>query len=60
VPRTRPPYPPEFRREAIRLVRASGEEHPVPRIANELGVSVETLCATGSSRRRSKRASARG
>ena len=27
MPRTRPPYPPEFRREAIRLVRAS-EEHP--------------------------------
>jgi transposase-like protein len=43
VPRTRPPYPPEFRREAIRLVRASGEEHPIPRIATELGVSVETL-----------------
>jgi len=43
VPRTRPPYPPEFRREAIRLVRASDEEHPIPRIATELGVSVETL-----------------
>jgi transposase len=43
VPRTRPPYPPEFRREAIRLVRTSDEEHPIPRIANELGVSVETL-----------------
>ena len=43
MPRTRPPYPPEFRREAIRLVRASDEEHPVPRIAAELGVSVETL-----------------
>ncbi len=43
MPRTRPPYPPEFRREAIRLVRASEEEHPIPRIAPELGVSVETL-----------------
>ncbi len=43
MPRTRPPYPPEFRREAIRLVRTSDEEHPIPRIANELGVSVETL-----------------
>jgi len=43
VPRTKPPYPPEFRREAIRLVRASDEEHPIPRIAPELGVSVETL-----------------
>ena len=43
MPRTRPPYPPEFRREAIRLVRASDEEHPIPRIAGELGVSLETL-----------------
>ena len=43
MPRTRPPYPPEFRREAIRLVRASDEDHPIPRVANELGVSVETL-----------------
>ncbi len=43
MPRTRPPYPPEFRREAIRLVRASDEEHPIPRMASELGVSVETL-----------------
>jgi transposase len=43
VPRTRPPYPPDFRREAIRLVRASDEEHPIPRIATELGVSIETL-----------------
>jgi integrase len=33
VPRTNQAYPPEFRREAIRLVRASDEEHPVPRIA---------------------------
>jgi transposase len=41
--RTRPPYPPEFRREAIRLVRASDEEHPIPRIAKELGVTAETL-----------------
>ena len=43
MPRTILPYPPEFRREAIRLVRASDEEHPIPRIAKELGVSVETL-----------------
>lgn len=44
MPITKPPYPLEFRREAIRLVRASGEDHPIPRVANELGVSVETLC----------------
>ncbi len=43
MPRTRPPYPPEFRREAIRLVQASDEDHPIPRIATELGVSIETL-----------------
>ncbi len=43
MPRTNPTYPPEFRREAIRLVRASGEEHPIPRIAREIGVSDGTL-----------------
>jgi transposase len=43
MPRIRPPYPPEFRREAIRLVRASNEDHPVPKIAEELGVTAETL-----------------
>jgi transposase len=43
LPRTNPAYPPEFRREAIRLVRASDEEHPIPRIAREIGVSYGTL-----------------
>ncbi len=43
MPRTRPPYPPEFRREATRLVRASDEEHPIPKVAKELGVTAETL-----------------
>ena len=44
MPRTNPAYPPEFRREAIRLVRASDEEHPIPRrIAREIGVSYGTL-----------------
>ena len=43
MPRTRPPYPPEFRREAIRLVRTSDEEHPIPKVAKELGVTPETL-----------------
>jgi len=41
VPRTRPPYPPEFRREAIELVRSSGE--PIPRIAKDLGCTAQTL-----------------
>jgi len=41
VPRTRPPYPPEFRQEAVRLVRSSGK--PQAEIARELGVAGETL-----------------
>ncbi len=43
MPRTRPPYPPEFRCEAIRLVRASNEEHLIPKTAKELDVTAETL-----------------
>ena len=43
MPRTRPPYPPEFRREAIRLVHTSDEEHPIPKVAKELGFTPETL-----------------
>jgi transposase len=41
VPRTRPPYPPEFRQEAVRLVRETGR--PQAQIARELGVAGETL-----------------
>jgi transposase len=41
VSKTRPPYPPEFRREAVRLVRSS--ERPLPAIAAELGVSPQSL-----------------
>ena len=43
MPPTNPTYPPEFRREAIRLVRASEEEHPIPGIAREIGISDGTL-----------------
>ena len=39
--RTRPPYPPEFRAEAVRLVRSSGL--PLPELARELGVSPQSL-----------------
>ena len=41
MPRTRPPYPPEFRQEAVRLARSSGR--PLPTIAAELGVSPQSL-----------------
>jgi transposase-like protein len=41
VPRSRLPYPPEFRAQAIHLVRSSGE--PIARIAKDLGVSDQTL-----------------
>jgi transposase len=41
VPATRPPYPPEFRQEAVRLLRASGKTIPV--LARELGVSPQSL-----------------
>ena len=41
MPRTRPPYPPEFRQEAVRLLR-SGARSP-KRLAAELGCSAQTL-----------------
>jgi transposase len=40
VPRTRPPYPPEFRRQAVELVRSGT---PLKQVAAELGVSEQTL-----------------
>ena len=39
--KTRPPYPPEFRREAVRLLR-SGDRSP-RQLARELGCSDQTL-----------------
>jgi transposase len=41
VPNTKPPYPPEFRREAVRLVESSGRS--IERVASELGIAGETL-----------------
>jgi len=39
-----PSYTPEFKEEAVRLVRASDEKRPVvPKIARNLGVSPESL-----------------
>jgi transposase len=41
VPPTRPPYPPEFKEEAIRLMRSS--EKPIAQISRELDVAEQTL-----------------
>jgi transposase len=41
VPRTRPPYPEEFRREAIRLAQLG--DKPQRRLAQDLGISAVTL-----------------
>ena len=41
MPRSRPPYPPEFRREALELLKLSGK--PVSQVAKDLGVSEQTL-----------------
>ena len=41
MPRTRPPYPEEFRREAIELARISSKSHR--QIAEDLGISDVTL-----------------
>ena len=43
MPRTRPPYPPEFRTEAVRLARSA--QQPLTKTARDLGVSLETLRA---------------
>lgn len=41
VSSSKPPYPPEFRREAVRLVETSGKSRRA--IARELDISTETL-----------------
>jgi transposase len=41
VPRSRSPYPPEFRAEAVRLVKTSGDS--ILRISKDLGISNQTL-----------------
>src|SRR5258708_39699547 len=41
MPKSKPPYPPEFRAEAIRLARMSGK--PPAQMARELGMTSETL-----------------
>ena len=41
MPRTRPPFPAEFRREAVKLMRES--DKPLSQLAKDLGVSEQTL-----------------
>ncbi|HEY6591912.1 MAG TPA: helix-turn-helix domain-containing protein [Actinomycetota bacterium] len=41
VPRTRPPYPPEFRAEAVRMARPTGKTHQ--QVADDLGVSRQSV-----------------
>ncbi|HET8741429.1 MAG TPA: transposase [Gaiella sp.] len=40
-PRFQRPYPPEFRREAVRLLETSGRS--IPQVAAEVGVSGESM-----------------
>ncbi len=41
MPNPKPPYPPEFRAEAVRLARQPG--HSIRRVAMDLGISNESL-----------------
>lgn len=41
MPKTHPPYPPEFRAEAVRLVRSGGLT--LNQVSRDLGVSTYTL-----------------
>ena len=40
MPKTRPPYPEQFRREAVGLLRSG---RSIPDVAESLGVSLQTL-----------------
>ncbi|MGE0504067.1 MAG: transposase [Solirubrobacterales bacterium] len=41
MPPTKPPYPPEFRREAVQLAQST--ERSIAQVARDLGVSDQTL-----------------
>jgi transposase len=58
VPPTKPPYPPEFKEEAVRLMRSSGK--PLAQISRELDVSEQTLRNWRKSSKRSTRERAKG
>ncbi len=53
-----PHYPPEFKREAVELYRSSGKKKSIPKMAEELGISSESLrrWITGTARDRRRRA----
>lgn len=57
MPPTKPPYPAQFRAEAVRLVRESGKS--IQQVAADLGVSEASL-RHWVARRRSTQANARG
>jgi len=41
VPKSKPPYPEEFRARAVELLRSSGKT--IPQLARELGCSTESI-----------------
>ena len=41
MPRTKPPYPPEFKQEAVRLVKEGGRR--ISDVAREFGVTGESI-----------------
>ena len=43
MPGPTPHYPPEFKREAVELYRSSGKKKSIPKMAEELGISSESL-----------------
>jgi transposase len=45
MPNAKPPYPEEFRREAVRLYRSVEGERSIKSVSNELGISGESLRA---------------
>jgi transposase len=58
VPGATPQYPPEFKREAVRLVRSS--DRSITQIAKEIGVSDNSLRNWVKQAHRSTRESAKG
>lgn len=41
MPNPKPPYPPEFRAEVVRLARSPG--NPIRQVARDLGISKESV-----------------